>query len=137
MFISAAHAQGILVDGAWIRGVPPSAKATAAFMTIENAGNTEMTLKSATCEIAEIVQIHTMEQDGEIMKMKEVGELHIPANGQIVLAPKGYHIMLIGLIRPIAEGEAIPLSLNFGDGTTLSVNAVVRKLGPMAPMSHH
>lgn len=131
-----AQAQGILVKDAWIRGVPPSATTTAAFMTIQNTGLDEMVMTSAACEIAEMVQIHTMEQVGEIMKMKELSELSVPANGQTVLAPKGYHIMLIGLLRPISEGEAIPLSLNFADGTKVSVDAVVRKWGPMAPMSH-
>jgi copper(I)-binding protein len=136
MFIATAQAQGILVNDAWIRGIPPSAATTAAFMTIQNTGPDEMVLKSASSEIAEIVQIHTMEQVGEIMKMKEIGELRVPANGQTVLAPKGYHIMLIGLLRPIAEGETIPLLLNFADGTIVSVDAVVRKWGPMAPMGH-
>jgi copper(I)-binding protein len=44
--------------------------------------------------------------------------------------------MLIGLHRAIVEGETITLSLNFVDGTTVSVDAVVRKWGPMAPMGH-
>jgi len=136
MFIATAQAQGILVNDAWIRGIPPSATTTAAFMTIQNTGPDEMVLKSAACEIAESVQIHTMEQVGEIMKMKEISELRIPANEQVALAPRGYHIMLIGLHRAIVEGETITLSLNFVDGTTVSVDAVVRKWGPMAPMGH-
>jgi len=44
--------------------------------------------------------------------------------------------MLIGLLGPISEGETIPLSLNFADGTIVNVDAVVRKWGPMSPMSH-
>ncbi len=131
-----AQAQGIVVNDAWIRGIPPSASTTAAFMTIQNTGPDEMVLKSAASKIAEIAQIHTMEQVGEIMKMKEVSELHVPANGRVTLAPKGYHIMLIGLLRPIAEGETIPLTLNFADGTRVGVDAVVRKWGKMAPMDH-
>ena len=137
MFIATSQAQEIIVKDAWIRGIPHSAKATAAFMAIQNTGPDEMVLKSVTSEVAEIVQIHTMEQVGEIMKMKEINELRIPANGQTVLAPKGYHIMLIGLLRPINEGETIPLSLSFVDGATVGVDAVVRKWGTMAPMSHH
>jgi hypothetical protein len=135
--IANAGAQGITVQDAWIRGIPPSATTTAAFMTIHNAGSDNAILKSADCEIAETVQIHTMEQVGEIMKMKEVSELLIPANGQAILAPKGYHIMLIGLVRPIKEGESIPLSLNFADRPTVVVDAVVKKWGSMPPMSHH
>lgn len=131
-----AQAQSILVKDAWIRGVPPSAKSTAAFMIIQNSGAEEMVLQSAACGIAEMVQIHTMAQVGEMMMMKEVSELKVPANGETALAPKGYHIMLIGLIRPIDEGETIPLSLNFADGTTVNVDAVVKKWGPMPHMSH-
>lgn len=135
--IANVGAQGITVQDAWIRGIPPSATTTAAFMTIHNAGSDDAILKSADCEVAETVQIHTMEQVGEIMKMKEVSELRIPANGQAILAPKGYHIMLIGLVRPIKEGESIPLSLNFADRATVVVDAVVKKWGSMPPMSHH
>ena len=135
--IANAGAQGITVQDAWIRGIPPSATTTAAFMAIHNAGSDDAILKSADCEVAENVQIHTMEQVGEIMKMKEVSELRIPANGQAILAPKGYHIMLIGLVRPIKEGESIPLSLNFADRPTVVVDAVVKKWGSMPPMSHH
>ena len=136
MSTATAQAQKILVKEAWIRGIPPSAKTTAAFMTIQNIGSVEMIIKSAASEIAEIVQIHTMEQVGEVMKMKELSELRIPANGQTILAPKGFHIMLIGLLRPISEGEVIPLSLNLSDGSIVNVDSVVRKWGPLSPMSH-
>jgi copper(I)-binding protein len=127
MFAATAQAQGILVKDAWIRGIPPTATTTAAFMTIQNTGPEEMVLESVTCEIAKVAQIHTMAQVGEIMTMKEIGELSVPANGQTVLAPKGYHIMLIGLYKPITEGETIPILLNFADGTIATVNAVVVK----------
>jgi copper(I)-binding protein len=106
-------------------------------MIIHNTDSDDAVLISADCDIAETVQIHTMGQVGEIMKMKEVSELRIPANGQAVLAPKGYHIMLIGLVRPIQEGEKIPLSLNFSGKATIAVDAVVKKWASMAPMSHH
>jgi len=68
--------------------------------------------------------------------MREIGELRVPANGQSVLAPKGDHVMLIGLHRPVIEGETIQLSLHFADGTIVSVETVVRKWEPMAPMPH-
>lgn len=133
---ASAQAQNLLVKDAWIRGIPPSATSTAAFMIIQNSGPDERILQSAACDIAEIVQIHTMEQIGEMMTMKEIKELRVPANGQIALAPKGDHIMLIGLRKPIREGETIPLSLNFADGTIVKVEALVKKWGPMPPMTH-
>jgi len=122
---------GIEVEDAWIRAMPPTGKTTAAFMVIENSTAHEMILKSAACDVADMVQIHTMEQDGEIIKMKEIPELSIPANGKRMLAPKGYHIMLIGLLRPIKENETIPITLDFADGSSVVVGAVVRKWEPM------
>ena len=106
-------------------------------MTIHNTGPDEMVLKSVASDAAEIAQIHVMEHVGEIMKMKEVGELRIAANGQTLLAPNGYHIMLIGLFKPVVEGETIPLVLNFAGGETVAVDAVVKKWAPMSPMSHN
>ena len=134
--MATAQAQEIVVNDAWIRGVPPAAKTTAAFMTIQNAGSEERILLAATCEVAESAQIHTMEQVGEVMKMRELSSLRVPSSGQTRLAPKGNHIMLIGLFRPISEGEVIPISLNFSDGSIVNVDAVVRKWRPMSPMSH-
>ena len=96
-----------------------------------------MVLVSASSEIAELVQVHTMEHVGEMMKMKEIKELLVPANGEAVLAPMGYHIMLLGLTRSITEGETILLSLNFADGTKVNVDAVVKKWGPMEQHMGH
>jgi len=98
-------------------------------LTIENATGAELVLQSAGTAVARTVQIHRMEQVGEVMKMKEVGELRIPAGGRAVLAPKGFHLMLIDLLKPLQEGETITLVLNFSGGATVNVDAVVSKWG--------
>ena len=122
--------QRILVSEAWIRAMPPSVKTTAAYLTIDNTSGRELLLQSASTEVARSVQIHSMEQVGEVMKMKEIGELRIPAGGRAVLAPKGYHLMLMGLLRPLEEGETIPLVLTFSNGASLTARAVVKKWAP-------
>ena len=133
LFFTAAQAQGlsqeILISQAWIRSMPPSMKTTAAYLTIENATGADLVLHSASTAVARTVEIHRMEQVGEIMKMKEVGELRIPAGERAVLAPKGSHLMLIDLLRPLKEGETIPLALNFNGDTNVEVDAVVSKWG--------
>jgi copper(I)-binding protein len=121
--------QKILVSHAWVRAMPPSMKSTAAYLTIENTTGAELVLQSAGTAVARTVEIHRMEQVGEVMKMKAVGELRIPGSGKAVLAPKGYHLMLIDLLRPLQEGETIALVLNFSDGTTVNFDAVVSKWG--------
>jgi copper(I)-binding protein len=134
LFAAAALAQEpsrtILVSHAWIRAMPPSMKMTGAYLTIENATDAELVLQSASTAVAQTVQIHRMEQVGEVMKMKEIGELRIPAGGRAELKPKGYHLMLIDLLRPLQEGETIPLVLNFAGGASLTVDALVSKWAP-------
>ncbi|WP_020677451.1 copper chaperone PCu(A)C [Geopsychrobacter electrodiphilus] len=117
----------ILVSHAWIRAMPPSMKNTAAYLTIENKTKTELVLQSVTTTASKIVEIHQMAMDGDMMKMKMVDALHIPTGGRLELSPNGFHLMIIDLHRPLVEGETLPLVLNFKDGTTLTVNAVVRK----------
>jgi copper(I)-binding protein len=121
--------KNIIVSHAWVRAMPPSVKNTAAYMTIENRTRAELVLQSAGADVARIVEIHRMEQVGDMMVMKKVDSLRIPAGERIALKPNGFHLMIIGLLRPLEEGETIPLVLYFADGSSVTVKAVVRKWG--------
>lgn len=133
LLIGVAHAQepgqNILVSHAWVRAMPPSVKNTAAYMTIENKTGGELVLQSARTTAARIVELHKMEQAGNVMTMKEVNTLRIPAGGSLVLEPKSFHLMIIDLLKPLAEGETIPIVLDFDGGIHVTVNAVVHKWG--------
>ncbi len=128
-----AHAReptpNILVSHAWVRAMPPSMENTAAYMTIENKTGEDIVLKSAGTSAAQTVEIHRMMQVGDIMEMKEVDNLRISAGERLDLKPNGFHLMIIHLRRPLAEGETIPLVLYFSGGRRVRVNAVVRKWG--------
>jgi copper(I)-binding protein len=119
----------IIVSQAWVRAMPPSMKNTAAYMTIENRTGQELVLQSASTGAARVVELHKMEQAGTIMNMKEVDTLGIPAGGSLVLKPHSFHLMMIDLVKPLVEGETIPIVLTFADGSQLTVNAVVRRSG--------
>ena len=49
--------------------------------------------------------------------------VEIPAGGEMVLEPGGYYIMLIGLSRPVVEGETFPVRLEFADRDPLDLEA--------------
>ena len=121
--------QKILVSHAWVRAMPPSTKNTAAYMTIENQTGGELVLQSASTAAARVVELHKMEQAGNIMKMKQVDVLRIPAGSHLVLEPHSFHLMVIDLLKPLVEGETIPIVLNFAGGSHVTVNAVIRKPG--------
>ena len=60
-------------------------------------------LIAAQAAIAQRVEIHSMEMDGGVMRMRAVdGGLAIAAGDSVTLAPGGLHIMLMGLTTDLA-----------------------------------
>lgn len=127
----------VSVDGAWVRGTVAKQTATGAFMTLKTAKATQ--LVSAASPVAEVVEVHEMVMDGNMMKMRAMPKLDIPANTPVELKPGSYHIMLMSLKKPLVDGEKVPLTLNFENAAkqkeTLEVQAVVRPMTQM-PMQH-
>lgn len=136
--------QGVAVADAWVRATVPGQKATGAFMTLRAASDTR--LVSARSPAAAKAEVHEMKMDGDIMRMRQISALALPAGQSVALSPGGYHIMLLDLAQQVKAGDSIPLTLLFSrpDGQTESVEvtAVARPLnaggashghGPTAP----
>ena len=80
--------------------------------------------------VADRVEVHTMSMDGDVMRMRAVPALVIPAGGHVDLAPgDGYHLMLIGLKRPLKVGDRVPLTLTFANAGHVDVEMPVRERG--------
>jgi copper(I)-binding protein len=47
------------------------------------------------------------------MKMALAGPLEIPVHGTLEMKPGGYHIMLMGLVKPLKKGDEIEITLTF------------------------
>ena len=63
----------------------------------------------------------------------------LPSGSSVTLAPGGLHIMLMGLSKPLKEGDMFELSLELADGPIVSSMVAVGGVGAMAPveMSDH
>lgn len=87
----------------------------AAFMTISNTGSEDDRLVSATSEVAKVVELHTHKEDANgVMRMIAVPEgFVIPAGGAHALARGGDHVMLMGLVAPLVQGETVAVTLTF------------------------
>lgn len=120
-----ALAQSALsVEDAYARSSNPNTGA--AFMLIRNAGDAECHLTGGTSPAAERVETHTHRQEGEVMRMVEVEEgFTIPPQGEHLLVRGGDHIMLMALTAPLAQGDAVPVTLDFGDCGTLELTLEV------------
>lgn len=115
---------GLAIRDAYVRSANP--KSAAAFMVVENRGTGECRLTGVSSDAAAMVELHTnAEQDG-VMKMQKIeGGIAIPAGGEHALARGGDHVMLMGLTRPLADGDAVALTLDFGDCGTRQVEAAL------------
>ena len=118
------------VKEAWVRGTVAQQKATGAFMQITSAQGGK--LISVASPAAGVVEIHEMAMEGDVMKMRAVNGVDLPAGKADELKPGGYHVMLMDLKQQAKVGESIALTLvvegKDGKRETIAVNATVKAL---------
>ena len=131
-----AHAGDIAVQDPWARASAGMARAGAAFMTIENQGQADR-LVAASADVSATVELHTHIQDGDVMRMRRVDAIDVPADGMVHLKPGGLHVMFIGLKAPLGEGTTFPLTLRFEKAGEMTVQVPVKKAGAMGPGHGH
>ena len=123
-----AKVGAIKIENAYVRATAPGQPAAGAFMKIENGAAASDQLVSASSPAAGEVQLHQMSMEGNVMKMGQVKDITVPANGTVDLKPGGYHIMLMNIKAPLKVGETVPVKLKFAKAgeveVKLPVNAV-------------
>ena len=134
---AAAHAQTTVKD-AWVRGTVPQQKATGLFAQLTSAGGGK--LVSASSPVAGIVEIHEMAMENNVMRMRAIPKLDLPANRPVELKPGGYHVMLMDLKQQLAKGQVVPVTLKVqgadGKTETIEVKAEVRDLTAQPASGH-
>lgn len=131
LFTAAIYAQSIDVTGAYVREVPPNMPNSAAFMTLANHSDAPVSLLSATANVSNVVELHEHVNVDGMMQMRQIPKIDIPAQGATVLQPGGLHVMLIGLKQKLKAGEQVPVTLNFSNGETVTIEAPVKKIAGM------
>jgi periplasmic copper chaperone A len=130
----AAFAQGdaVTVKEAWARATVPGQKGTGAFMTLTARDGARVT--GAASPVAGVVEIHEMKMEGDVMRMRPVSVLELPAGRPIELKPGGFHVMLLDLKQALKVGDKVPLELRLetsdGKKVTLPVQVDVRSQAP-------
>jgi copper(I)-binding protein len=115
---------------AWVRGTVAQQQATGAFMQLTSAQGGKLVLVQSP--VAGMVEIHEMAMEGNVMKMRAVAGVDLPAGKAVEFKPGGYHVMLMGLKKPLKEGDTVPLTLvvegKDGKRQTIEVKAPVKAL---------
>ena len=121
------HAE-LVVEDAWVRGLPPGVANTAAYMTLHNTGSEDIVLTGAVSPVAGRVQLHDTMDHGGMLHMAHVDTLTIPAGGDVKLATGGLHLMLMELTAMPAPGTDVELTLQFADGSSQALTLPVRSV---------
>ncbi|MEN9416494.1 MAG: hypothetical protein RI988_114 [Pseudomonadota bacterium] len=133
----AALAQTSVKDP-WVRGTVAGQKATGMFGHITST--TGGKLVSASSPVAGVVEVHEMAMDGNVMKMRAVPSLELPAGKTVELKPGGYHVMLMDLKQELKAGDSVPLTLVIegagGKRETVELKALVRALADSHGSKH-
>lgn len=135
--VLAGAADNVSVQDPYVRLAPPNAAATAAFMVIRNTGDKDVKVVKADNPVSKATELHTHLNEGGVMKMRPVPAIEIRAKGEAVLRPGGLHVMMIDLKAPMNEGDSVPITLTFDDGSSKQVDAkVLRATAVPAPTEH-
>lgn len=107
----------LVIDHPYSKPTPPGATVGGGYIkALINKGDNDEQLTGARTPVAASVEIHQMTMQGDIMRMKEVSAITIPAKGKIELRHGGnatYHLMLMGLKAPLKDGDRFPITLIF------------------------
>lgn len=109
----AARAQNVEVKDAWVRTTVPGQSGTGAFMKI--TAKEGLRLVGVSTPAAGVAQVHEMKMDGDVMRMRALSGLDLPAGKTVELKPGGFHLMLMELSAALPKDSTIALTLMFKD----------------------
>jgi hypothetical protein len=122
----AAHAgDGPVVSQAWARATPPGVDVGAAYLVITGGSHADRLVDASTPRAA-MVHLHDVIEADGVSKMRSIEAVPVPAGAMVTLAPKGRHLMLMGLEGPLVAGQTFPLTLRFAASAAQTVTVTVR-----------
>ena len=121
----------VQVSEVWARPSVAGQGAAGVFMQLQTTEPT--TLIGGESPLANAVEVHEMVMQDDVMKMRRLENgLPLTPDKGAELVPGGLHIMLIGLQKPLAVGDTVPLKLFFkdaqGEQQTVETTAEVRPM---------
>ena len=130
----------VTVADAWVRGTVEGQTSTAAYLKLHS--DTDARLISVTSPVAARCTVHEMTMNGNVMRMRTLDSLPIPAGRAVALEEGHDHLMLEGLVHPLKPGEVVTLTLTFTESSTakqrtVEVRAPVRPLGASGADDQH
>jgi copper(I)-binding protein len=128
--LAAGKSTLVKVDDAWIRPAVEGQMATGGFMSLTAKRN--LTLVGFVSPVARSSELHEMAMDGDVMRMRAVPSIELPAGKTVSLqtGPGHQHLMLMDLRQPLKVGDEVRLTLKLrtpeGKALTQTVKVPVK-----------
>jgi len=121
----------VTITNAWVRETVPAQTSTGAYMKFKSTEDVKVI--AASSPAAKTVEIHEMSMSGTTMEMRAVPALPLPAGKVVEMKSGGYHVMLMGLAKPLGKDDVVPITFTVegagGKRTTVEVKAMVVPIG--------
>jgi periplasmic copper chaperone A len=127
------HAQ-VKVEGAWARPTVPGQQGGGGYLTLTSQKADR--LVGGHTPVAARFELHSMAMKGDVMEMRQIEHIELPAGRQVALRPGGLHVMFIGLKQPLPVGAKVPVTLKFEQAGELKVEFEVMSRPPTAGHKH-
>lgn len=136
---AAAACAQVSVEQPWARATVASQKSSGVFMNLKATGDAR--LVGVSTPVAGVAEVHEMRMDGDVMRMRAIEALPLPAGQTVALKPGGYHVMLMDLKQPLKAGDRLPLTLRIVDAQgkqqDVALEVPIRAMGSAAAAPAH
>jgi copper(I)-binding protein len=128
----------IVVEQAWARLVPGSARTGAVYLTVHNKSGQDDLLLAVDSPVAESTAVHETIVENDVARMEPLpAGVNLPSHGEVVMRPGGMHIMMTGVSSDIRVGSLMPVKMVFRDAGSLDFDVPVVPLGASDPAEKH
>lgn len=128
----------VQVDDAWARQSVAGQRASGAFMRL--TAREPLSIVGGSSPVAAAVEVHEMKLEGDVMRMRALPALLLPAGKAVEFKPGGYHLMLLDLKQPLQRDTQVPVTLVLRDAQgverTLQLQLPVRAAAAPAGTAH-
>ena len=121
----------------WTRATPKGSSVAGAYMSISNKGAAADRLLGGSTDVAARFEVHRMSVENGVMTMRPVeGGLEVKPGETVELKPGSFHVMLIGLKKPLEQGQRVKATLEFANAGKVEVEYAVEAIGAAGPGGH-
>jgi len=121
----------VSIHDVWLRETIGAATTSAAYAHIINTGEKDRLIGVST-PAAAVAEVHQSQDQNGMMRMTPVKALEIPAKGDVMLKPGGYHVMIMKAVKPLKPGDTVDMTFVFEKAGKITVPA---KVAPISATS--